>query len=234
MNRALVIVPLLSALASAQAPSRANRALLESVLPMPPGGAALIPFGEKTDVSGVPMMVGVVETTRDGAEVLEFYAKLFDARGWPWSGIKQNLAASPWPSLSATLPDDLQATVMVLEREGGTSVVLSVSDMRLFYERVAKKAPDPGFPSPPNVKPSLLEIQGEGGGRVVTFSSTMTPVALEQFYAKRFGANWGQVLEQQHARHFELTNSGKRWRVRIQSREGGSQLSAIQLGGGAQ
>ncbi len=231
MNRALIIVPLLSALAFAQSESRANRALLEAVLPLPPGGGALIPFGEKTDVSGVPMMVAVVETKRDGADVLEFYARHFDAHGWPWSGIKQNLATAPWPSLSATLPDDLQATVMVLEREGGTSVVLSVSDMRLFYERVAKKAPDPGFPAPPNVKPSLLEIQGEGGGRVVTFSSTMTPLALEQFYAKRFGARWGQVLEQRNARHFELTDAGRRWRVRIQSREGGSQLSAIVLGG---
>ncbi len=228
MRAWLLFTAFLSAAALAQ-PSRADQALLKSLLPLPPGGRSLIPFGDQTSVSGLPMAVGVVETERDGAEVLTFYARYFDQRGWPWSGIKQNLARSPWPSLSATLPDDgLQVTVMAMEHEGGTSVVCSVSDMDAFYRRLEGAAPEAGFPSPPGAKPQVLDIGGEGGGRVVTFSSALTPVALAAFYAERFGAQWVATQPGQ----YELTQQRRRWRVRISANEKGSVLSAVGAGDG--
>jgi hypothetical protein len=231
--RALLLATLgLSFAALAEEPSRANAELLQQLLPLPPGGKSFTPFGTRINGSGVPMAVGVVETAKNGAEVLEFYARHFDGKRWAWSGIKQNLAWSPWPTLSATLPDDLQLTVIALEREGGTSVVLGLADMREFYRRLDGAAPEAGLPTPPSVHPSVLDIAGEGGGRAITFASPQSVDELQNFYATRPGLGWTALGEHYGARHFELRVAGQTWRVRIQKRDRGSQFSAVLVGGG--
>ncbi len=231
MRRGLALLVFVACAAHAQ-DSRARRDLLEALLPLPPGGGKLIPFGDTAQASGVPMALGVVETTRAGPEVLEFYARHFDARGWPWTGLKQNLAVVPWPALSATVPEEeLQVSVMVLDREGGATVVLAVSDMRAFGRGATGQAADGGFPGPPGIKPSIVEIRGEGGGTAVTFEAPLSPTVLAGFYAARFKEAWRPLGLRAGAQHFELDDAGRRWRVRVQPAGTGSRLSAVGIGG---
>ena len=61
MRRGLALLVFVACAAHAQ-DSRARRDLLEALLPLPPGGGKLIPFGDTAQASGVPMALGVVES----------------------------------------------------------------------------------------------------------------------------------------------------------------------------
>jgi hypothetical protein len=168
-------------------PERTGQAALRQRLPLPPKAGPLISIGDQLDAHGVPMNLATFETQLSVREVLEFYARHFEAQSWPYSDVPSARQLVPHPALSATLlEEELQLTVMVMphgEGEGNT-VVLGLADMEAFRKGASKEQTG-DLPAYPGTHPVAVVARDEGKAALtVSFDTPDAPARVEDFYRK--------------------------------------------------
>lgn len=168
-------------------PGRTGQAALRQRMPLPPKAGALVSIGNQLDAHGVPMNLSAFETSMKAQEVLDFYARHFEAQGWPYSDVPSARDLVPFPAVSATLlHEELQLTVMVMPHgEGeGSTVVLGLADMEAFRKGTAREETG-DLPLYPGTHPVAVRARDEGlAALTVSFDTADAPSTVEDFYRK--------------------------------------------------
>jgi hypothetical protein len=174
----------------ATAPGRVRRtghAALRARMPLPPRAEVLVSIGNQLDAHGVPMNLAAFETDAPREDVLAFYARHFESKGWPYSNVASAKDLVPYRALSATLVEEgIQLTVMVMPHgdDRGNTVVLGLADMEAWDD--AAHAEDTGdLPVYPGTHPMAVRSTGEGRSALtVSFDTRDAPAAVEAFYRR--------------------------------------------------
>jgi hypothetical protein len=223
-------------------PARTGQAALRQRMPLPPQADPLISIGDQLDAHGVPMNLAAFETSMRAEDVLAFYARHFQAKGWPYSNVPSARNLVPYPRLSATLlEEELQLTVMVMpygDEPGGT-VVLGLADMKAVHEGSARE--DAGdLPVYPGTHPVAVRARDEGlSALTVSFDTADAPPVVEDFYRKALAqrgytelANTQEPnLEAEGPRtlHF-ASRKGQSWSLALSARDKGTAVTAHSTG----
>lgn len=214
--------------------SRTGQGALRRRFPAMPGAQPMVSIGEKMISQRVPMNLAAFETKKSDVEVLEFYAKEFDARGLPWRGVKENLEATLWPAISATdANEDVQLSVIAMKHEHGTTVILGLADMAAFWASVhaGEKVESP-LPVFPGTEPEVFRATDEGGeSTMVTFHTDAGVGQLEAFYdqqlSKRgFVAAQSGVPHQGRVRRRDYTGPPGAWVIYFSKSASGTLVTA--------
>jgi hypothetical protein len=166
---------------------RTGQAALRARMPLPPRAGALVSIGQQLDAHGVPMNLAAFETEASREDVLAFYARHFESKGWPYSDVRSARKLVPYHALSATLVDEgLQVSVMVMPHtdDKGNTVVLGLADMEAWRRNA--RAEDTGdLPVYPGSQPMAVRSSGEGTlALTVSFDTGDAPAAVESFYRR--------------------------------------------------
>jgi hypothetical protein len=223
-------------------PGRTGQAALRARLPLPPRAGKLVSLGEQLVAHGVPMQLASFETEARARDVLAFYARHFEAQGWPYSDVPGARGDVPYPALSATLPeDDVQLTVMVMPHgEGpGCTVVLGQADMEAWRRGTyGEDAADlPVYPSTrPSTRPVVVRSLAEGlADLTVSFDTPDAPDVVEAFYRKSLterGYSLVADAEESQGRAVGLRTlsfagrRGHRWNLSLSARDGRTAITA--------
>ncbi len=173
------------ALAGTFGAPRTGLVALRQKLPVMPGAMAVSPLGDQLEVYGLPMNVVAFETERRPDQVLEYYAKHFEERGWPWTGLADTGKVIPYPAISATDPaEQIQLSVMVMphERGDGSTVFLSLADMLAGAEN-ARKEELADLPLYPETRPlAVRSLDEETRSLSVSFTTQDPPETVAAYY----------------------------------------------------
>ncbi|MFP2908711.1 hypothetical protein ACLESD_27410 [Pyxidicoccus sp. 3LFB2] len=166
---------------------RTGQAALRARMPLPPRAGTLVSIGRQLDAHGVPMNLAAFETEASQEDVLAFYARHFEAKGWPYSAVPSARSLVPYSALSATLLEEgIQLSVMVMPHTGdkGNTVVLGLADMQAWSQ--GSHGEDTGdLPVYPGTQPLAVRSSGEGSQAVtVSFDTGDAPATVESFYRR--------------------------------------------------
>ena len=184
--------------------------------------------------SGVPMNVAYFETTASAAEILDFYAAHFDAKGWEIMVATEAHEVVPHPALSATDPDTLmQMSVMVMpggEKGGSNTVILSLADVHPD-EELGGEGDLPAYPgaTPLAVRTTDNEITGY----TVNFATSDQAEAVAAFYRKALHERgYGEVEvtgapQEQGTEALLFAKENRRWQLRVMQDNGSTVVMAV-------
>jgi hypothetical protein len=219
-------------------PGRLGQDALRARFPLPLKAGALVPIGQQLVAHGVPMELAAFETEARAEDMLAFYARHFQSRGWPYSDVPGARADVPYPALSATLLDEgLQLSVMVMPHpEGaGCTVVLGQADMEAWAR--GGEGEDTGdLPPYPSTRPVVVRSRGEGlADLTVSFDTTDAPEAVESFYRKSLAERGYSLVadaqeSQAHVPGLRTLSfagrQGRRWSLALSSHGRGTAITA--------
>lgn len=228
--------------APAAAPGKAGRtgqAALRARLPLPPRAGELVSIGNQLNAHGVPMNLAAFETEAPLEDVMAFYARHFESKGWPYAAVRGLEDLVPYPALSATLLDEgLQLTVMAMphgDGDKGHTVVLGLADMDALGRE--GKGEDTGdLPVYPGTQPLAVRSLGEGRTALtVSFDTGDAPALVETFYRRALAERGYTELpddevpggEVPGARLLRFAGSeGRQWSLALSSRGRGTAVTA--------
>lgn len=217
---------------------RTGQEALRTRFPSFPGARTeIIPMGDQMIANGVPMNLAFFETDKDAPSVLEFYARHFDDRGWGRLGLRDTVAVTGKPAISATdMEEQLQLSVLVLENPDrtGSTVILSVADM------LPESAPPTlletaDLPIYPGVRPMSVRAQDrEVQSLTVNFSTKDPSRSVEQFYREQLKAMGYSELETPELatddgspRMLRFASAQRAWSLTISQTEGDTAVTAL-------
>jgi hypothetical protein len=215
---------------------RTGQATLRARMPVPPGAGPLITIGTRLDAHGVPMNLASYETQLRVEDVLGFYARHFEARGWPYSDAPGARELVPYPALSATLfEEELQLTVMVMPHgeDRGNTVVLGLADMAAWKQGLAKE--DTGdLPVYPGTQPVAVRARDEGlAALTVSFDTPDALATVEDFYRKALAERgYREVADAPEAegaegpRLLRFASRGRAWELALSTQGQGTAVTA--------
>lgn len=214
---------------------RTGQAALRHRMPLPPKSGALVSIGEQLDAHGVPMNLGSFETELSAKDVLDFYARHFEAEGWPYSDVPTAKELVPYPALSATVfEEELQLTVMVMPHgdDAGNTVVLGLADMKAYREGTARENTG-DLPVYPGTSPVSVRSRDEGSAAlIVSFDTTDAPKAVEDFYRKELAQRgYSEVADarepgNESPRMLNFAARGRSWRLALSAQGAGTAVTA--------
>jgi hypothetical protein len=217
---------------------RVGQAALRARFPsFPDARTEIIPMGDQMIANGVPMNLAFFETEKDAPTVLEFYARHFDDRGWSRLGLRDTVAVTGKPAISATdMEEQLQLSVLVLENPDrtGSTVILSVADM------LPESAPPTlletaDLPIYPGVKPMSVRAQDrEVQSLTVNFTTTDPSRNVEHFYREQLKAMGYSEQETPELatgdgspRMLRFASAERAWNLTISQTEGNTAVTAL-------
>jgi hypothetical protein len=171
-------------------------------------------------------------------DVLAFYARHFESRGWPYSDVPSARADVPYPALSATLLEEgVQLTVMVMPNAqgAGQTVVLGLADMEAAAE--GGQGEDTGdLPPYPSTRPVVVRALDEGlADLTVSFDTEDAPSAVESFYRKALAERGYAVVADAEELQDDVSGlrtlrfagrQGRRWSLALSAHEKGTAITA--------
>jgi hypothetical protein len=186
-----------------------------------------VSIGHQLDAHGVPMNLASFETDAPEQDVLAFYARHFESKGWPYSDVPGARELVPYRALSATLLEEgIQLTVMVMPHDDdrGNTVVLGLADMEGWDD--AAHAEDTGdLPVYPGTHPMAVRSNGEGRSALtVSFDTGDAPATVESFYRRAMAERgYTEVPDDEQPANF----SGPSHLLRFAGQQGGVWTLAV-------
>ncbi|WP_164020965.1 hypothetical protein [Pyxidicoccus trucidator] len=225
---------------------RTGQAALRARLPLPPRAGALVSIGQQLDAHGVPMNLAAFEMEAPLEDVLAFYSRHFESKGWPYSDVPGARDLVPYRALSATLLEEgLQLSVMVMPHgdDKGNTVVLGLADMEAWGR--GSHGEDTGdLPVYPGTHPLAVRSSGEGSlALTVSFDTGDAPAKVESFYRRALAERGYSELPGDDVPGESLTGPrllrfasrrGSQWRLALAEQERGTVVTAQGSGPSAQ
>jgi len=200
--------------------------------PFPNALTPIVPIGEKMVALQTPMSIAYFDTRASATEVLTFYVKEFERRGWSWTGLKNAREVIDHPAVSATDPEDhTQMSVIVMghSRSEPNTVILAIADTR-----PQARVPDEGdLPTYPGAAPLALRAIEAGASTFnVSFLTHDSPVEVETFYRKRMvELGWAEKRSQEEdAVDLTYAKLDRVWHIRVRLQQKDQTLVVAQSG----
>ncbi len=164
-------------------PPLVDRSEIQKDLPDYPRRGPVLPVGDNFQASGALGAMVFFDTPDAPEEVLHFYWKAFTDAGLFVTGAEKLKAVAPFPGVTAVAPGtSLQRTVMVVPRDSGSTVFLSVMDMN-GAAALATAERFGGLPAYPGAQPlSVRNVDREQVSTTVSFRTEDPAAKVIAFY----------------------------------------------------